>query len=176
MEKKEKLKITAAIIVVAILFLFVSVYLYLLVPVYSPPRTLTPRVILSVESEDEVWEISVDGIEGSLSSLSIEEFGTLVWESDSEEFVNLTDIRDTWCDDWGIMWHDIDDDGMLSVGDTIVISKEGGETGRLQPGVRVTLYGGGYSTTSEGDEVHAVFNEEITLPDGYVEEANFYCD
>lgn len=165
MEKKDKIK-TTIIIIVVLLFLFVSVYLYLLVPVYSPPRTLTPRVILSVESEEDVWEISVDGIEEgrSLSSLSIEDVGTLVWGSDSEEFVYLADIRDTWCDDWGIIWHDIDDDGMLSVGDTIVISKEGGEAGRLQPGVRVTLYGAGYTTISDGDEVYAIFKGEMMLP------------
>ncbi len=170
MEKKRK--VLVVVVSSIIIFLILGTF-YMMVPVHSPGRTLAPRVILSVESEEEVWEISVDGIEEgrSLSSLSIEDVGTLVCGSDSEEFVYLADIRDTWCDDWGIIWHDINDDGMLSVGDTIVISKEGGEAGRLQPGVRVTLYGAGYTTISDGDEVYAIFKGEMTLPDGYVNEA-----
>ena len=172
-KKMEKKWMALVVVVSSIIIFFILATFYMMIPDYSPPRTLAPRVILSVECEEEVWVISVDGIEGTLTSLSIEDFGTLVWESDSEEFVYLTDIRDTWCDDWGIIWHDIDDDGMLSIGDTIAISKEGGEAGRLHPGVLVKLYGAGYTTTSYGGEVYAIFRGEITLPHGYDERANF---
>ena len=170
-KKKSNWILIACVIYLIILFTVVfSFYYFLILPVPPPPRTT--NVHLSVYSHEDVWVITIDDItRGDQSSLSISTEGIRLGVGIERESVTilaemgLNNIKDIWSDEYTValmreddvesnqtiismnrvIWNDLDGDGRLSVGDTFVIEKEGGEDWQILPDDYIRFVGPAYS-------------------------------
>lgn len=161
----------ACVIYLIILFTVVGTLYYLFIlPVPPPPRTTFAH--LSVESHEDVWVIRIDDIthgDQSLSSISTE--GIRLEVDINRESVRLlvemelSKIKDNWSDEYRVtrmredgvesnkttismnrvIWNDMDGDGRLSIGDTMIIEKEGGKDWQILPDDYIGFVGPAWS-------------------------------
>lgn len=142
-------------------------------------------VSLSVESHEDTWEITIDEItrdDESISSISTE--GRRVQVDVRRESVDIraeirfSKIKNNWSEEYSvgwwevdgdyvnnatirmnsIIWNDIDGDGKISIGDRILIEKEGGSDSQLLPGDTIGFLGG--DTWSKPVRLHLPNHEE----------------
>lgn len=132
----------------------------------SPPYG---HVYFTVDSDEENWEVTIDRITiGRRSFSSVPYENVVLWfdlvTSSEDDYptarIPLSNIKGTWSDEYDysgrvdedgrdtttitmnpIIWYDTDNNGELSVGDIIIIDKEGGRDGRLLPGDVISIGG-----------------------------------
>ncbi len=142
------------ICIVICVFVILSMYVNFPILYYSAPcpSGRTGRISLSVETTENTWDIAVEEIKmgkTSLASIASEDIILSIYPSDHTEDssfeervdIRLDDIRNKWCQDYGIQWDDVENDGELSVGDKILIDRDGGEERRFLPGSRIRIHG-----------------------------------
>lgn len=132
----------------------------------SPPYG---HVYYTIDRDQGNWEVTIDRITiGRRSFTSIPHEDMVLWfdlVASSEDHystarIPLSNIKGTWSDEYEcsrrvnedewdittlimnpIIWYDTDNNGELSVGDIIIIDKEGGVDGRLLPGDVISIGG-----------------------------------
>ena len=137
---KKKLKWIAILVSFLIVLAGVSVYLYMALPEPSEGIVhISPD--LSVESRDDVWVLTVDEMVAedgkSFSAISYDQLTLRIRESQDYD-VNMSEIKDSWSNEYWerrsketvkmnrIIWRDVAGDEKLSIGDEIIMEKEGG--------------------------------------------------
>ncbi len=148
----------------------------------SPPYGY---VYFTMDSNEENWEVTIDRITiGRRSFPSVPHENLVLWfdlVTSSEDHyptarIPLSNIKGTWSDEYDysrrvnederdttaiimnpIIWYDTDNNGELSVGDIIIIDKEGGPDGRLLPGDVISIGG-------RGESVSFPFSSKYKLP------------
>ena len=146
------------IVSIALLIFFILGTLYMMLP--TPPSETRKIIRFSIESREDVWQITIDEINEngkSLSSIPYEHTDfrvTIIRDQISLiSTIYLKDIKDNWSSEYEIrylkrddtssnqttihmnrvIWNDLDGDGRLSLGDVIIMEKEGGEDWQILP-------------------------------------------
>ena len=166
-EKVRKMVCVAIVIVVLSVLTFL---LYISLPDAEGPQTWI-QIYTSVESNDDIWEIKVDRIrltdpEKSLSSIPHKNLG-LRCEFSTLQYpitIPFSDIKDTWCEDYGVIWHDIDGNDELSVNDIIQIKKTNSDEETFLPGDRVSIGGSVRISGLRGEDIIVHSIPIIELP------------
>lgn len=99
--------------------------------------TPTPTISFIQTISDQGWEITItDMYTGNVSNPARFDYCLLKSKEDSEvlETSSLESIRGTPSPGYNIMWVDMDEDNMVSIGDKIAIPKSGGSLGAAQKG------------------------------------------
>lgn len=155
---KKVIKLSIVLVSVVLVIILILGTLYIMLPT-SPPSETSIR--FSIESHEDVWQITIDEINEngkSLSSIPYEHVHFRVTIIRNSIFllstIYLRDVRDNWSSDYEIIWlerdgtrlnqttiqmnqiiwNDLDGDGKLSLSDTIIIEKEGGSELQILPG------------------------------------------
>ena len=145
-EEKEKINWVVVYVMICLLVIPLSISLLVMIEPRPPSPPEDYYFFFSVESNEESWTIKVDILRknGDPAYIPPDDSMLIARRRENESYhiideIGLAEIKDTWWDDYGIIWNDEDGSGMFSEGDTIVILKEGGEEGRLLPGDRITI-------------------------------------
>jgi len=173
---RKKLKSIGVFVVILILIAGIFVYIYISFPEPSEGIVhISP--VLSVESREDVWVLTVDEMvaedEKSFSAISYERLvlrlGTRSNKALLRFEVNMSDIEDSWSNEYWerrsketvkmnrIIWRDVAGDEKLSIGDEIIIEKEGGEDGTFSPGYDFLIFG-------PTDEGYYCISKSLELP------------
>ncbi len=132
--------------------------MYMMLP--TPPSETRKIIRFSIESNEDVWQITIDEINEdgkSLCSIPYEHtyFRVTIIRDQISLISNiyLRDIKNNWSSEYEIIyikrdgtssnqttihmnrviWNDLDGDGRLSLGDVIIMEKEGGEDWQILP-------------------------------------------
>jgi len=162
---KKVIKLSIVLVFVVLVIILILGTLYMMLPT-SPPSETSIR--FSIESREDVWQITIDEINEngkSLSSIPYEHIHFRVTIKRNSIFllstIYLRDIRDNWSSEYEIIWlerdgtrlnqttiqmnqiiwNDLDGDGKLSLSDTIIIEKEGGDELQILSGDDVGFSG-----------------------------------
>lgn len=135
--------IVYTLLIVVIILLSISIFIiFQYQPRGSPPVVL---IDFSVEDREDVWEVEIEVITGN--SVPNDDLHLTIRHSDVKE-----EQEEVWTDmkfeevqirgeeDYGIRL-DLADEDELSVGDRIIIDKEGGSEKRLKPGDEIGIGG-----------------------------------
>ncbi len=186
-DKTLKLIIAAAIILGVVMFIVTASFFMMLEYGTSPPEI---QISTSIENHEDSWEITIDRIicqEKSLSSITSDRIRLIFKlqevpsDFDSELYsswqIYLKDIRDTWSEEYlfhinetttinmnRIIWNDRNDDGKLSVDDTIVIEKKGGEDWKIMPGDEISIRGSVRMEGFHGENISVISYPSHILP------------
>ena len=171
---KKKLKWIAILVSFLIVLAGISVYLYISLP--EPSEGIVHiSADFSVESREDVWVLTVDEMVAedgkSFSAISYELLRLRVThvQKTQDYDVNMSEIKDNWSNEYWekrsketvkmnrIIWRDVTGDKKLSIGDEIIIEKEGGEDGTISPGYKLYIFG-------PTDEGYYCISESLELP------------
>lgn len=142
----------------------------------TPPSSFEKIIRFSIESREDVWQITIDEINEngkSLSSIPYEHTRfrvTIIRDQISLiSDIYMRDIKDNWSSEYeiiylkrdgtssnqttiqmnSVIWNDLDGDGRLSIGDTMIIEKEGGGDWQMLPGDSIGFVGKAVSSPLE---------------------------
>ncbi len=163
-KKSMTILVTIFIFIILILYTF-----WLLLPVVdTPPPKSVIWIHVSIESHNNSWEITIDSISYQGESISSIQSETVRLRFELREpppghdesifgsrwQIFIQDMRNTWSEEYTsqydeditikmnrVIWNDLDGDDRLSVGDTFVIEKEGGEDWQISPGDDFYIFG-----------------------------------
>lgn len=188
MDKKTLKWIIVAVVLLGVVLFIVTASLFMMLESGTSPPLV--QISTSLESHEDSWEITIDRIiyqEKSLSSVTTDRI-RLIFKLqegphgfDSELYSDwqmyLKDIRNTWSEDYlfhinetttismnRIIWNDMDDDGKLSVGDTLVIEREGGEDWKIMPGDEISIRGSVRIGGFHGENISVISYPPHILP------------
>lgn len=124
--------ILVVVLVVVCVVGSVIAYVYYSGRIPAVDHSSPPYVSFSQNATEEYWKLTVVNVWSETNQYDYTNFAYYMSNSSGIFFHgNLSDIRNKPCLEYNITWLDKDDDYKVSVGDEFIISKTGGNIGKV---------------------------------------------